>query len=377
MSDPIALHEPRFEGNEWAYVKECLDTGWVSSGGAFVTRFEDALARVTGTTGAVAVVNGTSALHLALEVVGVGQGDLVIVPSLSFIATANAVSYCGASPVFVDAERPSLGMSPDSVARFLAEACGPGPVHRATGRRVAACVPMHTFGHPVRMAALLDVCDRAGIPVVEDAAEALGSRLGDRPCGSLGRVGILSFNGNKIVTTGGGGALVTDDEALAARARHLSTQAKRPHRWCTDHDEAGYNYRLPNINAALGLAQLERLDALVAAKRAIAGHYRSAFAGTAVELLDEPAGSSSNFWLVCIAVAPSRRDLVLAALHDARILARPAWELLSRAGLHPGAVLWEDAAAAHLHGTLVSLPSSPHLGAEEIALVARVVLAAA
>lgn len=365
----LALHEPRFEGREWEYVKDCLDTGWVSSAGAYVNRFEEALAAAAGTRHAVAVVNGTSALHLALLAVGVERDDLVIVPALTFIATANAVTYCGASPVFVDSERSSLGMSPDAVQAFFEECDeGPrGPVHRATGRRVAACVPMHTFGHPVRMDALNEVCERWGVPVVEDAAEALGSAWQGRPCGSLGRVGTLSFNGNKIVTTGGGGAITTDDDSLACRVRHWSTQAKVPHPWRTIHDEVGYNYRMPNINAALGLAQLERLPELVARKRAIATWYAQALAGTGVELCAEPEGAASNYWLVCALVPEGRRDELLATLQAGRVGARSVWDLLPEAGLHAGAVTCPHPAALELERRLVSLPSSPQLTTEDVA----------
>ncbi|GMV41771.1 MAG: perosamine synthetase [Myxococcales bacterium] len=359
----LALHEPRFEGREWEYVKDCLDTGWVSSAGAYVHRFEEALAAAAGTRHAVAVVNGTSALHLALMAVGVSRSDLVIVPALTFIATANAVSYCGASPVFVDSELPSLGMSPDAVDDFL-HRCVPGPqgpVHQPSGRRVAACVPMHTFGHPVRMDALATVCEHWGVPVVEDAAEALGSTWRSRPCGSLGRLGTLSFNGNKIVTTGGGGAITTNDDALAHQIRHWSTQAKVPHPWRTIHDEVGYNYRMPNINAALGLAQIERLPDLVARKRCIASWYAEALADSEAALCAEPDGSHSNYWLVCALVPDGRRDEVLADLQAARVGARSVWDLLPEAGLHPGAITNTHPVAQELERRLVSLPSSPQL----------------
>lgn len=361
----IALHEPRFEGREWEYVKECIDTGWVSSAGAFVNRFEEALAAAVGVKHAVAVVNGTAALHLGLLAVGVERGDLVICPALTFIATANAITYCGASPVFVDSELATLGLNPDAVEEFLQSGCDAtagGPVHRETGRRVAACVPMHTFGHPVRMDALTSVCERWGVPIVEDAAEALGSTWQGRPCGSLGRVGTLSFNGNKIVTTGGGGAVTTDDDSLARRVRHWSTQAKVPHPWRTIHDEVGYNHRMPNINAALGLAQLERLPELVARKRAIAEWYAEGVADMpGVVFCKEPTGSTSNYWLTCALVGEAKRDTTLAALQREGLGARSVWDLLPAAGLHPGALAAPHPVALELERRLVSLPSSPHL----------------
>ena len=258
----IPLHAPEFSGREWELVKDCLDTGWVSSVGAYVDRFEQLVAEASGVRFGVAVVNGTAALQIALLLAGVLPGDEVIVPALTFAATANAVAHAGAVPHLVDSEASTLGLDPAALANHLDRIAdrGPdGPVNRQTGRRIAAVVPMHVFGFPVDMAPLLALAADWNLPVVEDAAESLGSTYRGKPCGSFGRLATLSFNGNKIITTGGGGAIVTDDESLARRAKHLTTTAKVPHRWEFNHDEVGYNYRLPNLNAALGVAQFEQL----------------------------------------------------------------------------------------------------------------------
>lgn len=377
----LAMHEPVFAGNEWAYVKECLDTGWVSSAGKYVGRFESELARVCGARRAVALVNGTAALDLALKLVGVRAGDEVVVPSLTFIATVNAVAYQGAVPLFADVEEATFGLDPDALADFLAretETRGGACVRKASGRRVAACVPMHALGHPARIDRLLAVCGARGVPVVEDAAEALGSSYRGRPLGSYGRVGTLSFNGNKIATTGGGGALLTDDEALADRAKHLSTQAKADADafW---HDAVGFNYRLPNVNAAIGCAQLEQLAGFVARKREIAALYRRLLDGSRARLAWEPEGARSNFWLDTVIVpGPEAQRRVLGALKEAGFGSRPLW---APAHLQP---MFADAPRAGALGTTerlwrtsVSLPSSASLTDAQVSAVARAVAAAA
>ena len=288
----IALHEPRIAGREWDYVKDCLDSGWVSSVGSYVDRFEDMLAETCGVMHAVATVNGTAALHLALLLAGVGAGDEVLMPSLTFIATANAVSYCGAVPHFVDNDEVSLGIDPDKLEIYLEEIAErrDGSVHnKKTGRRLAALVPMHTFGHPSDMDALNKIAECWNIALIEDAAESLGSTYKEKPAGSLGKLAALSFNGNKIVTTGGGGAVLTNDEELARKAKHLSTAAKVPHKWAFDHDEVGYNYRLPNINAAMGCAQLEQLSGFVSCKRALATRYSQEFSDVPANTYDRKA----------------------------------------------------------------------------------------
>jgi len=256
----IALHEPSFCGREWDYVKDCLDSTYVSYIGPYVDKFESMLADYTGTKRAIALVNGTAALHIALKLVGVEAGDEVIVPALTFVATANAIAYCGALPHFADSEERTLGLDPYKLGDYLrqiAQVSGDGCVNRYSGRRIRAVIPMHTFGHPVDMDPLVDVCREYKLEIVEDAAESLGSYYKGVHTGNWGRLSILSFNGNKTVTTGGGGAIITQDEALARKAKHLTSTAKTPHRWEYRHDQIGYNYRLPNINAALGCAQLE------------------------------------------------------------------------------------------------------------------------
>ena len=278
---PAALHEPSFGGNEWSYVKECLDSTFVSSVGKFVDRFEDDLARFTGAKYAVAVVNGTAALHIAMRMVGVVAGDEVLVPALTFVATANAVTYCGATPHFVDCEESTLGMDASalrdylgSIARISEGAC----INRSTGRIIRAVVPMHAFGNPLDIEVLMEVAREFHLTVIEDAAESLGSYVAGRHTGTFGTIGTLSFNGNKTVTTGGGGALITDDSGLAKLAKHLTTTAKMPHRWEYFHDQIGFNYRMPNINAALGCAQLEQLPGFLDSKRRLFERYKSAFA---------------------------------------------------------------------------------------------------
>jgi perosamine synthetase len=330
-----ALHEPLFTGNEWSYVKSCIDDGWVSSAGAFVDRFEADLAAVTGVGHAVACVSGTAALQVALELAGVQRGDEVLVPALTFVATANAVMYCGAEPVFVDSSPTDLGVHVDKLREFLVAKttirdglC----VNNATGRIVRAIVPVHVLGHPCRMDAIQVLCDAYSIAIVEDATEALGTHFLGKHVGGWGVASVLSFNGNKVITTGGGGAILTDDAGLAQRARHITTTAKVPHAWKYIHDEVAYNYRLPNLNAALGCAQLEGLDAMLVKKRDLASRYGEAFAPLqGVSFLREPADSRSNYWLNAILLEPevaSCRDEVLGTLVSAGIHVRPVWELL-------------------------------------------------
>lgn len=369
MPAPVALHQPEFAGNEWAYVKECIDTGWVSSVGSYVDRFERMLAETCGVRHAVAVVNGTAALHVALLLAGVAADDEVLVPALTFVATANAVRYIGAVPHFVDSCSRRLGLDPAALADWLgqvAEVTPAGARNRLTGRRIAAVVPMHVFGHPVDMDALAEVAARFGIAVVEDAAESLGSRYKGRPCGSLGRVAALSFNGNKIVTTGGGGAILTDDPALAARAKHLTTTAKVPHRWEFVHDETGFNYRLPNLNAALGCAQLERLDDMVARKRAVAARYLAAFAAAeGLRVVAEPADSASNYWLNAIVLderSEALRDVLLEAASEAGFQVRPAWRPMHLLPMYADCPRAPLPVAEALGRRLINLPSSAMLG---------------
>lgn len=363
-----ALHEPEFRGNERAYVTSCIDDNWVSTAGPFVTRFEDDLARVSGRAAAVACVNGTAALHAALLCVGVGPGDEVLVPSLTFVATANAVHHAGAVPHFVDCEEDSLGISPQALETHLFEKAvmGDGVCrNRDTGRRIAALVPVHVFGHPARMDTLCAIAGRYGLTVVEDATEALGSLDGGLPVGGHGVVSVLSFNGNKIITTGGGGAILTDDRELAARARHLTTTAKVPHRWAFVHDEVGYNYRLPNLNAALGCAQLERLADFVARKRRLAEAYEAAFAGvTGAQFLRERPGTSANYWLQAILLQRGlehMRNPVLEALNAEGLQCRPAWEAMHLLPYHRDCPIAPMSMTDSICARLINIPSSPRL----------------
>lgn len=366
--DFVPLHEPTFAGPEWDCVKQCLDSGWVSTAGEFVTRFERELARFCGVKRAVAVCNGTAALHASLVLAGVQPGDEVVIPSLTFVATANAVHYAGAVPHFADAEPVSLGIDPaklrdhlDRIAVLRDGAC----VNRETGRRIAALVPMHTFGHPSRMDELLALADDYGLVLIEDAAEALGSYFRGIHAGGLGRLGALSFNGNKIITTGGGGAILTNDEALADRARHLTTTAKLPHRWRYDHDQIGYNYRLPNLNAALGVAQLGQLPKLLRRKRALIQSYADAFRDSpGVTLVTEPPESRSNYWLATLLLDPGSEPLlepVLKATNDAGLMTRPSWTPLHQLQPFRHCPRMDLAAANSLAQRLINIPSSAHL----------------
>jgi perosamine synthetase len=366
---PVHLHEPSFAGREWEYLKECLDSTYVSSVGRFVERFESRLAEVCGTRAAVAVVNGTAALQVALRMAGVEPGHEVFIPALTFIATANAVTYCGAVPHFVDSEESTLGIDPTKLKAHL-DRIGIYKngrlVNSRTGRPLRAVVPVHVFGHPVDMDALSSVCSEYGLAVVEDATESLGSTYRGRPCGSLGLLGTLSFNGNKIITTGGGGAVVTDDTALARRAKHLTTTAKLPHKWAFVHDEIGWNYGLPNLNAALGVAQLEQLDEFIAAKRALAHRYAETFAqvrGTTFVL--EPPGTSSIYWLNAILLdddSGAARDRVLQATHDAGLRTRPLWTPMHCLAIFKECPRADLSIAESIQRRLVNLPSSAVLG---------------
>ena len=362
------LHEPRFAGNEWAYVKECIDTGWVSSAGKFVDRFEQDLATYTGAAHAIAVANGTAALHVALQLAGVRAGDEVLVPALTFAATASAVAFCGATPHFVDSEERTLGLDPIALRRHLeavADSSKGACVHRRTGRPIRAIVPMHTFGHPVALDDVLAVARDFDLAVVEDAAESLGSLYRGRHTGTFGLLGTLSFNGNKTVTTGGGGAILTNDPGLAKRAKHITTTAKVPHRWEYFHDEVGYNYRLPNLNAALGCAQLERLASFVERKRSLASRYRTALADVeGASFLAEPPGTSRNYWLNAVVLDPDQvglRDDVLTALNDAGYQSRPLWTLMHRLPMYAACPRMPLALAESMEARVINVPSSAKL----------------
>ncbi|NMM45584.1 LegC family aminotransferase [Rhodospirillaceae bacterium KN72] len=362
---PIALHEPEFGEAERRYVDDCVTSGWVSSVGSYVDRFEAMLREMTGAAGAVAVVNGTAALHVCLRLVGVQAGDEVLVPSLTFIATANAVAYQGAIPHFVDSDPERLAVDPVKLSAHLARVGVRKPdglYNRETGRRVAALMVMHVFGLPADMDALQAVADDFGIPLVEDAAESLGSTYKGRDCGTFGRIAGLSFNGNKIATTGGGGAILTMDSDLAARAKHLTTTARVPAGWDFVHDEIGYNYRMPNLNAALGCAQMERVPGFVEEKRRLAENYRRAFADTGVQVLWEPSDATSNYWLNTIFL-PDResRDAVLTATNDAGFMTRPCWTPMHRLPMFADCPRDDLSVVEDAVARIVNLPSSPKL----------------
>ncbi len=366
------LHEPVFAGNEKKYLTDCIDSGFVSSVGSFVTAFEESVRDFVGAQYAVAIVNGTAALHLALLTVGVRPGDEVIVPAMSFVATANAVSHAGAIAHFVDVNEATWGIDPVALRAHLDEVgqMKDGQLHnRETGRPITAVVPMHALGHPVAIDALLEVANEFGLVVIEDAAESLGSFVGDRHTGLFGRLGVFSFNGNKTITTGGGGAVVTDDEALAQKLKHLSTTARVPHAYEFDHDAVGYNYRMPNINAALGLAQMEQLPGLIAGQRRLFELYSEVFAGSLFgEVRKESAGTSSNYWLQAISLPEGmkdRKDELIRGCVDAGISARPFWKPLNTLTpyvAHPSAA---TPVAEDLYSRVICLPSSAFLAGVE------------
>ena len=367
-SDPVVLHEPSFNGNEWLYLKECLDSTFVSSVGKFVDRFEADLADFTGSKYAVAVVNGTAALHIALKLAGVQAGDEVLIPALTFVATANAVTYCGATPHFVDSEERTLGIDVAKLRDYLTrctELRAGQCVNLVTGRIIRAIVPMHTFGHPADLDGLLAVERDFNIALVEDAAESLGSYYHGQHTGIFGLMGTLSFNGNKTITTGGGGAILTNDAELARHAKHLTTTAKQPHAWEYRHDEIGYNYRMPNINAALGCAQLEQLPTMLVAKRELFQRYQAAFATVLrIRLMAEPAQCQSNYWLQTLLIDTNnadQRDILLQATNNAGIMTRPAWILLHELAPFMECPRMDLAGAKSLVQRLINIPSSSNL----------------
>jgi perosamine synthetase len=366
---PVGLHEPKFAGNEWAYVKECLDTGWVSYNGAYVAKFEQMLCDLTGAASCAAVANGTVAIEIALRVAGVKANEEVISPSLTFVATNNAISHAGAIPHFADSHERTLGMDPEALAAYLQDIAEPtdaGARHRRTGRRIAAILPMHVFGHPVDMDSLNETAARWGIPLIEDAAEAIGSTYKGRPAGNLAPIAAMSFNGNKIITTGGGGAILSRDPEAGKRIRYLTTTAKQPHPWEFIHDEVAWNFRLPNINAAMGCAGLERLPQLLSAKRRLQERYEQVFAGMpGVSMFREPEGSRSNYWLSALLLDKpdlAMRDTVLQACHDAGVMARACWRLNHHLPMYRDCPRMPLDVAERLQPRIVNLPSSPFLG---------------
>lgn len=359
----IPLHEPRFNGNEKKYVLDCIDSTFVSSVGKYVDDFEKQLALYTGAKYAVACVNGTAALHMAMIVADVKKNDIVITQPLSFIATCNAISYIGASHLFVDVDLDTLGLSPDKLKTYLNEfvekKADGYSYHKKTGQKIAAVIPMHTFGLPCRIDELAIICKEYNIALIEDAAESIGSYYKNQHTGTFGKVGTFSFNGNKTITSGGGGAIVTNDEAIAKRAKYLTTQAKVPHRWDFVHDEIGYNYRMPNINAALMVAQLEQLDVFLKNKRELAGLYENHFAATDIQFVKEPKFSKSNYWLCAILLKDKKtRDEFLQYTNDNGVMTRPVWRLMNKLVMFKDAMHGNLDNAEEIENRLVNIPSS-------------------
>lgn len=357
----IPLHAPHFGGNEKKYLEETIDSTFVSSVGPFVDQFEKMIQDYTGAKHAVAVVNGTAALHMGLMLAGVERGDLVITQALSFIATCNAISYIGAEPCFVDVDKNNLGLSADALHSFLqhVEIKNGKAVHKPSGKRVAACVPMHTFGFPTEIDKIVALCDQFQIPVVEDAAESLGSIYKEKHTGTFGKIGTYSFNGNKTITCGGGGIIVTNDETIGKKAKYLTTQAKVPHRWEFVHDQVGYNYRCPNLNAALACAQLEQLETFIRNKRETSVRYADFFASSNLQFIQEPSGSRANYWLNAVLVSSqTERDAFLQMTNDAGVMTRPAWELMHRLPMFQHCIHDDLTNSIDIAARLVNIPSS-------------------
>jgi perosamine synthetase len=365
---PVSLHEPQFSGNESKYVQECLDSTYVSSVGKFVDRFEEELSTFTGAKYVIAVVNGTAALHMSLLLAGVENSDEVLMPALTFVATANVVRYCGAVPHFVDSEESTLGVDPSALREYLkstTEQHSGFCINRHTKRRIRALVPVHIFGHPCRLEEIMAVTRDFNLVLIEDAAESLGSLYQGQHTGTFGLFGTLSFNGNKTITTGGGGAILTNDSELAKRAKHLSTTAKLQHRWEYLHDDVGFNYRLPNLNAALGCAQLECLPEFLASKRRLFEHYRDVFLEVPqVQLFMEPDFCHSNYWLQTLLMdecISDQREVVLEATNDADLMTRPAWTLMPSLEPFRNFPSMKIPVAKSLASRLINIPSSSGL----------------
>jgi len=363
----IPLHRPVFEGNERQYLIDCIDSNFVSSVGARVTEFEEKVAQFTGAKYAVATVNGTAALHVSIKLAGVLPGDEVISQALTFIATCNAISYSGASPVFVDVDIDTMGMSPEALIRFLennAEKKFGGVYNKLTGKRIAACIPMHTFGFPCRIEELASICNDWGIALIEDAAESLGSYVGSRHTGTFGTMGALSFNGNKVITTGGGGMLVTDDLNLARRAKHITTTAKIPHSFEFTHDEIAFNYRMPNLNAALGCAQMERLDELLFVKNKLFDQWGEFFEENDVTFARAIKGAKANHWLNTVILESKEcRDDFLEYTNKAGVMTRPIWNLMSKLKMFQNCQKDNLQNSIWLQNRVINIPSSAPDGA--------------
>ena len=361
-TDCIPLHEPKFLGNEKKYLNECIDSTFVSSVGKFVDEFERKIASYTGTKYAVATSNGTSALHIALLLANVENNDEVITQPLTFVATCNAINYCGAQPVFVDVDQDTMGMSPSALKEFLKnntsiknQQC----INNKTGRVIKACVPMHTFGHPCKIDEIKDICNKYHIALIEDAAESLGSYYKNKHTGTFGQMGVMSFNGNKIITAGGGGCIITDDETLAKKAKHLTTTAKVPHKWKFVHDAIGFNYRMPNLNAALLVAQLEQLDGFLENKRLLANKYKEFFKKSDIVFVTELENSKSNYWLNTIILKDGQqRDEFLDKTRSQNVMTRPIWKLMNKLPMFNNAQCGDLTNSEWLEDRVVNIPSS-------------------
>jgi perosamine synthetase len=358
----IPLHEPRFIGNEKKYLNDCIDSTFVSSTGNFIDEFEEKIAKYTGAKYAVATSNGTSALHIALLLANVTKNDEVITQPLTFVATCNAISYCGADTVFIDVDKDTMGLSPSALQKFLEVntiVTGQRCVNNNTGKIIRACIPMHSFGRPCRIDEIKDICDKFKILLIEDAAESLGSLYKDKHTGTFGQMGVISFNGNKIITAGGGGCIITDDEVLAKRAKHLTTTAKVSHKWKYTHDMIGYNYRMPNLNAALLVAQLENLESFLINKRELAMVYKDFFSDKEFLFVEEPLHSKSNYWLnVIILKDKEQRDLFLDETNSKGVMSRPIWTLMNKLTMFQHSQCGDLANVEWLEERVVNIPSS-------------------
>ena len=362
IKDFIPLHEPKFIGNEKKYLNECIDSTFVSSVGKFVDKFEDSIAFYTGAKYAIATSNGTSALHISLLLSDVDQNSEVITQPLTFVATCNAISYCGAQPIFIDVDKDTMGLSPSALKSFLEnnttvknQQC----INNKTGKVVRACVPMHTFGHPCRIDEIKEICDKYYIFLIEDAAESVGSIYKGKHTGTFGQVGIMSFNGNKIITSGGGGCIVTNDKALVKKAKHLTTTAKVTHKWNFNHDMIGYNYRMPNLNAALLVAQLENLDSFISSKRKLSSMYEAFFSGIDCNFVKEPMDSKSNYWLNSIILKnKQQRDKFLDETNSNGVMTRPIWTLMNKLPMFEHAQCGDLKNSEWLEDRVVNIPSS-------------------
>ena len=360
--DFIPLHVPVFKGNEKKYLEDCIDSTYVSSVGAYVDKFESLVNTITKTKKSTAVVNGTAALQVALRLVGVQKNDEVITQALTFVATANAIAYNNAHPIFLDVDIDTMGLSPNAVSVFLdknGELREDGCYNKKTGRKIAACMPMHTFGFPVHLEELIKVCNKWKIPIVEDAAESLGSEYKGKPTGSFGLVGAFSFNGNKIVTCGGGGVIVTNNAELGAKAKFLTTTAKTPHPYEYVHEELGYNFRMPNLNAALACAQLEQLNTFLDNKRELAKDYQEFFKNKGIKFRTETENTKANYWLMCVELNDKKeRDLFLEETNKSRVMTRPIWQLMSSLPMYKDCQKDSQKNAFYLEERIVNIPSS-------------------